>query len=46
VRVRFTRPALSDLEAIHAYVAEHQDETAASLLVSRLIERALSIGFG
>lgn len=44
MRVRFTRPALADLEAIFAYVSKHQDEATGSLVVTRLIERAMTIG--
>ena len=37
MKVRFTRPAQADLEAIHAYVSE-RNPSAAARLVTRLIE--------
>jgi addiction module RelE/StbE family toxin len=42
MRVRFTRPALADLNAIYAYVSE-RNPSAAARLVARLIDRALAL---
>ena len=42
MKVRFTRPAQADLEAIHAYVSE-RNPSAAARLVTRLIDRALAL---
>jgi toxin ParE1/3/4 len=42
MRVRFTRPALSDLNAIYDYVSE-RNPSAAARLVARLIDRALAL---
>jgi addiction module RelE/StbE family toxin len=43
LRVRFTRSAQADLEAIYAYISK-SDPVAASLVVTRLIERAEQLG--
>jgi plasmid stabilization system protein ParE len=43
MKVRFTRPALSDLEEIHSYIAQ-DNRRAASRLVQRLVDRAMLIG--
>jgi toxin ParE1/3/4 len=42
MRVRFTRPALDDLEQIHAYIGK-DNPAAASRVVTRLIDRALEL---
>jgi addiction module RelE/StbE family toxin len=43
MRVRFTRPAQTDLYAIYDYVSR-DDPRAASRLVTQLIDRARSLG--
>jgi addiction module RelE/StbE family toxin len=43
MRVRFTRPAQADLQAIHAYVLR-DNPPEASRLISRLIESAWALG--
>ncbi len=43
MRVRFTRPAQADLLAIHDFMSR-DNPRAASRLVTRLIERARSLG--
>lgn len=42
MKVRFTRPALDDLERIRAYIAK-EDPIAASRVVSQLIDRSLTL---
>jgi toxin ParE1/3/4 len=42
MKVRFTRPALADLDRIHAYISEH-NPVAASRVVTRLVDRALHL---
>ena len=42
MRVRFTRPAQADLEAIYAYVSK-ENPAAAARLVTRLIDRVLTL---
>lgn len=42
MKVRFTRPALDDLERIRTYIAQH-DPAAASRVVTRLVERSLQL---
>ena len=42
MRVRFTRPAQADLNAIYAYVSE-RNPSAAARLVARLIDRVLAL---
>jgi toxin ParE1/3/4 len=42
MKVRFTRPALADLDRIRAYISEH-DPAAASRVVTRLVDRALDL---
>jgi toxin ParE1/3/4 len=44
MKVRFTRPAQADLEAIYAYVSE-RNPSAATRLVARLIDRALALSY-
>lgn len=44
MKVRFTRPALADLEAIHSHIAQENGDTViASRVVYRLIERAQTL---
>jgi toxin ParE1/3/4 len=43
MKVRFTRPAQADLQAIYDYVSR-DDPRAASRLVTELIERGRSLG--
>ncbi len=43
MKVRFTRPALSDLEQIYSYVSA-DDPKAASRIVAALIEHARNLG--
>jgi toxin ParE1/3/4 len=43
MRVRFTRPARTDLQRIHAYVSQ-RDPSAASRLVTQIIDRAWALG--
>jgi plasmid stabilization system protein ParE len=42
MKVRITRPALDDLERIHAYVSK-DSPIAASRVVTRLIDRAMGL---
>lgn len=42
MRVRFTRPALDDLEQIRVYIGK-DNPAAASRVVTRLIDRALEL---
>jgi toxin ParE1/3/4 len=42
MRVRFTRPAQADLNAIYAYVSE-RNPSAAARLIARLIDRAQAL---
>jgi toxin ParE1/3/4 len=42
MRVRFTRPAQADLEAIYAYISK-DNPSAAARLVTRLVDRALAL---
>jgi toxin ParE1/3/4 len=44
MRVRFTRPAQADLNAIYDYVSE-RNPSAAARLVARLIDRALALSY-
>jgi toxin ParE1/3/4 len=43
MKVRLTRPALDDLERIHAYISK-ESPLAASRVVTRLIDRAMELG--
>lgn len=43
MKVRITRPALDDLEHIHAYISK-DNPIAASRVVTRLIDRAMQLG--
>jgi plasmid stabilization system protein ParE len=42
MKVRITRPALDDLERIHAYISK-DNPLAASRVVTRLIDRAMEL---
>lgn len=42
MKVRITRPALDDLERIHAYISK-DNPVAASRVVTRLIDRAMAL---
>jgi toxin ParE1/3/4 len=42
MKVRITRPALDDLERIHAYISK-DNPAAASRIVTRLIDRAMGL---
>jgi toxin ParE1/3/4 len=42
MKVRITRPALDDLERIHAYISK-ESPTAASRVVARLLDRAMEL---
>jgi toxin ParE1/3/4 len=42
MKVRFTRPAQADLEAIYAYISEY-NPSAAARVVNRLIDRACAL---
>jgi toxin ParE1/3/4 len=42
MKVRITRPALDDLDRIHAYISK-DSPTAASRVVKRLIDRAMEL---
>jgi toxin ParE1/3/4 len=42
MKVRITRPALEDLERIHAYISK-DNPLAASRVVTRLIDRAMEL---
>lgn len=42
MKVRLTRPALEDLERIHAYISK-DNPIAASRVVTRLIDRAMEL---
>jgi len=42
MKVRITRPALDDLERIHAYISR-DNPAAASRVVTRLIDRAMEL---
>jgi toxin ParE1/3/4 len=42
MKVRITRPALDDLERIHAYISK-DSPIAASRIVTRLIDRAMEL---
>ena len=42
MKVRITRPALDDLERIHAYISR-DNPAAASRVVMRLIDRAMEL---
>jgi len=42
MKVRITRPALDDLDRIHAYISK-ESPTAASRVITRLIDRAMEL---
>jgi toxin ParE1/3/4 len=42
MRVRFTRPALNDLDQIYAFISR-TDPSAAARVVTRLVDRALEL---
>ncbi len=42
MKVRITRPALEDLDRIHAYISK-DNPAAASRVVTRLIDRAMAL---
>jgi toxin ParE1/3/4 len=43
MKVRFTRPALGDLQQIYEYISK-DNPSAASRVVARLIDRAMALG--